>query len=100
MKVAPWLSVLAVGVGALILGLLVPITYDATIRFTQRTFNVTKRIPLLAILFALLFSFALASVGLVYLSTTRGGEPIVIVLSFTVGIGVARWLRGDYRRAR
>jgi hypothetical protein len=46
---------------------------------------------------AALDAVAPGSVVLVYLSTTRGGQPKVIVIACIIGVGVARWFRGDYR---
>jgi hypothetical protein len=63
----------------------------------RRRLGIVKRTSWLMITTALIVSFALGSVVLVYLSTTRGGQPKVIVIACIIGVGVARWFRGDYR---
>ena len=83
-----------VGVASLIIGCLLPIAYNGVFRAARRI-----GIPnLVSIFIALLLGFGVASAGLVYLSTTRGGQPVVIVLSFTAGFAIVRWIRGEYRR--
>lgn len=44
---------------------------------------------------ASVFSLALCSVALIYLSTFRGGFPPFTALAFMLGIALVRWLRKE-----
>jgi uncharacterized BrkB/YihY/UPF0761 family membrane protein len=90
-------AVVLVAIGSLVLGGLVPIFYDGIIRFAQRKFAASRKTPWPTAFLAFLVSFGATSAGLVYLSTTSGGQPRVIVIAFIIGVGLVRWFRGDYR---
>ena len=94
MTIPVWLNIVIVGVASFACGCLVPIAYNSIIHVAKRTGTP----HLIVVLFGLLLCFGLASAFLVYLSTTRGGQPIVIVFSFIAGFGVGRLLQGGYRR--
>jgi hypothetical protein len=96
MQSAPWLSVFLVGLGSFLLGCAVPILYYWVIPVVQRALKAT-RTSWITTLSALIVSLGVTSAGLVYLSTTHGGQPKVIVIAYMIGVALVRWLRGDYR---
>jgi hypothetical protein len=85
--------IVIVGVLSFAIGCLVPLAYSKILHAVKYT-GVAN---LVGIILGLVLSFGLASAGLVYLSTTRGGQPLVIVFSFIAGFAIARWFRGEYR---
>ena len=92
----PWRNIVLVGVGSFLLGGAAPIAYYWLVLLAQRSFRATSTSWLTAFS-AFLLSFGVTSAGLVYLSTTSGGQPGVIVIAYMIGVGLARWVRGDYR---
>jgi hypothetical protein len=91
----PLVKIVLVGLASFICGCFVPVAYIWLYQAARRT-----AIPqLICALLAFFLAFGLASAGLVYLSTLRLAPPVLIVLSFVVGFGITRWLRGEYRSA-
>jgi CHASE2 domain-containing sensor protein len=86
--------ILCIGLASFVIGFLEPLIHEKLMLFFLKINKKEKTTVFLAVV-TLIVSLGLCSLALLYLSTFEEGVAPVIVLSFMIGIGCMKWLRGE-----